>query len=100
MAYEIDVESLRSVTNRIFDHIVRDLGVTSVPIDKSTDLYWAVDPDDWQAMDKRPQQLGVGRLADDLDFVNLELDQNDPPPALLLMHIAPLLQYLGYKIGQ
>ena len=100
MASEIDIENLRLVTNKIFDHIVRDLGIKKVSIEQSTDLYWCVAPGDAHAMDKRPQQLEVGRLTDDLDFTNLEVDQGDPPPTLLLVHIAPLLQYLAYKIGQ
>lgn len=91
----IDINALRTVTNRILDFIERDLGMTSVEL--SHNLYWSADDDDLYEMNKDPQ-FNVGSLIDDLEFTTAaHRDPNEAIP-LVLMHVAPLLKALSTAV--
>lgn len=92
----VDIEALRSVTNRIFDFIEKDLGVATV--DLPHEYYWSVADDGAHSMDQPPKVLGVGSLSDDLSFVMAA--HKDPRQAipLVLMHIAPVLKALSTAV--
>jgi len=92
----VNVDVLRDVTNRIFDFIERDLGLKSV--DLRNNFYWSISDDALYAMDNKPQELDVGSLVDDYDFVSAA--HGDPSQAipLVLMHVAPLLKWLSRAV--
>jgi hypothetical protein len=98
MAKALDVQLLRSAVVAILDHI-EEMGIREVPIADEADFYWDVSDEDLFKVHARQPILGVGRLSDDMEF--LESVAKDPSLAvsLLLIHAAPLLRYLGEKIG-
>jgi hypothetical protein len=82
----------------IFDHISNDLKVEKLAIKGDQDFYWDVPTGELYAVKKAQPQLDVGRLSDDWDFLKAIL--NDGRVSLMLIHVAPLLRYIGQEIGQ
>lgn len=100
MANEIDLRRLQQVANLIFDHIVDDLGVRTVGLRDSADFYWEVPSSRLYAVRDDQPRLDVGRLSDDLDFLSNLGEESKNAPALLLVHLAPLLRYVGEEVGK
>lgn len=98
MTVKIDLARLRRITNRIFDHMERDLGLTDVALDQ--DDYWhAMSPEKYNVLD-RPRDLGIGKLSDDWEFLCNLSDDRREAVALMLIHVAPLLERIGEQVGQ
>jgi hypothetical protein len=100
MADEIDVAKLREITNLIFDHVINDLGVKTVPIGSETDFYWEIPSDHVFVVDGDQPKLDVGRLTDDQEFLASIANHKERAVALMFMHVAPLLRFVGEKVGQ
>ena len=100
MACEIDVESLRVATNAILDHIVFDLGIKKLTPKEDRDFYWEVPSDRLYAVKDTQPQLDVGRLSDDWDFLLALPADRRQAVALMLIHVAPLLRFIGEEIGK
>jgi hypothetical protein len=100
MVLEIDILSLKQATDAILDHIVNDLGVKKLAIKKDSDFYWEVPSDHLYAVKEDQPQLDVGRLSDDLEFIAQMLDTKSSTVAFMLIHLAPLLRYVGEEVGQ
>lgn len=81
----------------IFEHIERDLRVEVVKIEE--DYYWAIHPPELYDPAKEPANLTIGQLYEDWEFLaNMRHRQDAVSP--MLDKVAPLLRYLGQKIGQ
>ena len=96
-AQAVEVEVLRTELNRILDLFVQN-GVSTIELDH--DYYWAFNWDTrhLQAVEPvEPPEASIGSLHDDLEFVLSS--REDEPMALMLCHIAPLLNYLGITGG-
>lgn len=95
----IKLEELRQVINTIFDHIKEDLNLEDCPLTEN--YYWDISEDSLYAAGKDMGSPSVGSLQDDWEFLSplLSQDRNQAIP-LMLIHVAPLLRYLGQKIGQ
>lgn len=89
---------MRTVINRILDHIAHDLGHEVVILDK--DSYWDVDDDERYEFTKSPEKFGHGQLEDDWQFLSSILDDKDQAVSLMLIHAAPLLRRIGEQIGR
>ncbi|MGH8032397.1 MAG: hypothetical protein ACREO8_08560 [Luteimonas sp.] len=100
MADEIDIAKLRQIANLIFDHVIDDLGVKTVPISSETDFYWEVPSDQIFAVGEDQPRLDVGRLTDDEEFLASLVNNKERAVALMFIHLAPLLRFLGTKVGQ
>ena len=98
MAVEIKLSELRTVVNRILDHIEHNLGRTSVKLDQ--DSYWDVASGERYDFTKSPENFEHGQLQDDWEFLSSILKDKDQAVALMLIHAAPLLRYLGEEVGQ
>ena len=100
MAYElkIDVAELRTVINRILDHIEYDLGKREVILKQ--DAYWDVPDDVRYNFTSDPSGYAVGQLSDDWDFLKSILKDKDQAVSLMLIHVAPILLCLGEEVGQ
>jgi hypothetical protein len=98
MSVEVNVAELRTVINKIFDHIEHDLGIRSVPLTR--DDYWTVLGSERFDLTKCPEANGVGKLYDDWEFLRPLLDDKDQAVSLMLSHVAPILRWLGEEIGQ
>jgi hypothetical protein len=98
MAVEIKLSDLRAVINQILDHIEHDLGRASVKLDQ--DSYWDVANGERYDFTKSPGNFEHGQLQDDWEFLSAILKDKDQAVALMLIHAAPLLRYLGEEVGQ
>jgi len=95
----INIEELRTALNMIFDHIKEDLKIENCPLTEN--YYWDISDDSLYAVDKDVEPPSVGSLQDDFEFIETMLSQGrNQAVSLMLIHAAPLLRYLGRKIGQ
>jgi hypothetical protein len=98
MTIEIKISDMRLVINRILDHIEHDLGLTAVKL--SQDSYWEVSYNQRYDFTKTPTDYDHGQLYDDWEFLTSILKDNDQAVSLMLIHAAPLVRWLGEKVGQ
>jgi hypothetical protein len=94
---EIEVQQLQQIANRLFDHIIQNRGIRTVTLEK--DFYWDIPLDQLYDVETTPE-LVMGSLNDDWEFVSDLLDKDSDPVSLSLTELAPLLRYLGEKIGR
>jgi hypothetical protein len=97
---ELDVRELKRAIDAIFDHIGRDLKIEKLKLKEDQDFYWEVPSDKLHAVKEAPPKLDVGRLSDDWEFLESIAKDKDQAVALMLIHVAPLLRYIGERIGQ
>lgn len=100
MASKVDLIRLKEVTNLILDHMINDVGIKSVPIADAKDFYWEVPSQSLYAVHGNQPQLDVGRLTDDWQFLLPVSATNEQAIALMLIHVAPLLRYIGEEVGK
>ena len=96
-ATEIDLHAPKKAVNSILDHIIQDLGIDRVPIDQNEDYYWEC-PAHSSYQSDRPNDLDVGRLSGDLRFSQLIRTDDSGAVSYNLVHVAPLLRFIGEKI--
>ena len=94
---EIEVKQLQQITNRLFEHILVNRGISKITLDKN--FYWDIPSDQLYAIERSPE-LGMGSLEDDWEFVSDLLDSDSEPVSLSLTELAPILRFLGEKAGQ
>jgi hypothetical protein len=98
--FVLQVEDLRRVVNLILDHILIDVNVRSVEINSENNLYWEIgEPTRYNMENPNPQSDEVGSLADDWHFLS-KVESREEAVSLLLIHAAPLLRYIGERVGQ
>ena len=95
---DIDIDKLQRITDRIFDHIRQDLEIDKISMDQ--DYYWNIPSAALYDMDNDPKDIDVGQLSDDLDFLLKLPPDKDQAISLMFIHLAPLLRYIGEKVGQ
>jgi hypothetical protein len=95
---EIDLRSLKGAVNAILDHLIEDLRISSVTIDESSDAYWHCPIAELYDLSKKPIGMDVGKLSDDSDFIELVERGQSGDVSYNLVHIAPLLRYIGETI--
>lgn len=96
----IDVQKLKLITNMILDRMINKLEIHEVNIEYDKDYYWDLYAEDIFKVKEDQPKLGIGRLADDWEFLQNILEERDNAVSLMLIHVAPLLRYIGEKIGQ
>jgi hypothetical protein len=96
----VPIGDLKAVVNLILDHIVHDLNIESVPIEEAQDFYWDLEREHMYDVQNKPPVDGIGRLSDDWDFLTKMGKDRHKAAALMLIHIAPLLRYIGEKVGR
>jgi hypothetical protein len=95
---KIDLQRLRTVVNEIVDHLVQDLGIDSVAIEDKEDFYWNLSSPEIYDTSRKPEEFEAGRLTDDLEFVQLIHRGESADISYNLVHVAPLLKYVGEKV--
>jgi hypothetical protein len=95
---EIDVKVLKNALNAVLDHLINDLGFDKIKIEETSDHYWHSPASEIHDMSKKPNGLDVGSLSDDVDFVKLINRGQSGDVSYNLVHVAPLLRYMGEKI--
>jgi len=95
---EIDLKMLKSAVNAVLDHLVEDLGIETVAIEGEKHSYWDCPYPEMHDVSTQPSDLTVGQLSDDFDFVKLIRRGQSADISYNLVHIAPLLRYIGETI--
>jgi hypothetical protein len=94
---KISIAELRSIVNDLLLHVERVAG-PEVTID--SDFYWDLpSPELWDVSKNIPKVDEIGRLTDDLHFLRVMKDTVEYGPSVNLIHAAPLLRYIGEKVG-
>ncbi|SRR6266487_367341 len=94
----LDVEQLRAVVNRLFDHVINSRNIKKLTF--SQEFYWNIPSESLYVMDAQPSEFNVGSLVDDWEFVQSVLREGSEPVAYQFTEIAPLLRYLGENIAE
>ena len=95
---EVNLSDLRRKINLIFDHIEIDLGITQITLDQED--YWHAMPPEKYDVRHEIKDLGIGKLSDDWEFLCNMTDDRREAVALMLLHVAPLLECIGEQVGQ
>jgi len=95
---EIDLQELRLIIQRIFEYMESDLGLKKLTLDK--DFYWDVPSEDRYDLTRSPETCDVGQLYDDWGFLRPILQDKSQALPLMLIHVAPLLLWIGENIGE
>jgi len=95
---EINLKVLKSAVNAVLDHLVEDLGIENIAIEEGKDSYWDCPYPEMQDVSMQPSDLTVGQLSDDFHFVKLVRRGQSADVSYNLVHIAPLLRYIGERI--
>jgi hypothetical protein len=94
----VSIGELKAVVNLILDHMIQDLKVDSVAIEN--EFYWDMDRKYLYDVHNKTPVLDIGSLHDDWEFLaKMGSDRRDAA-RLMLVHVAPLLRYIGEKVGQ
>ena len=94
---EIDLVKLRSIANRLFDHIIETRGVRTLAVEKP--YYWEVPAPERYRIEAEPSELQVGNLVDDWEFVSGLLQADSQPVAYQLTELAAVLDYVGQRLA-
>jgi hypothetical protein len=97
MAKEIDIAKLRSLVDTILSKIETARKTSTISFDR--DFYWEYDPNERYDLSTSAKEPIVGSLHADVDFLEAMLDDPDAGFPLMLIHIAPILHYLGVASG-
>ena len=95
---EINLKVLKSAVDAVLDHLMEDLGIENVAIEDKKDSYWDCPYPEMHDVSMQPGDLTVGQLSDDFDFVKLVRRGQSADVSYNLVHIAPLLRYIGETI--
>jgi hypothetical protein len=96
--HEIDLKVLKSAVNAVLDHLLEDLEIENVAIESGKDFYWDCPYPEMHDVSMQPSDLTVGQLSDDFDFVKLIRRGQSADISYNLVHIAPLLRYIGETV--
>jgi hypothetical protein len=100
MAVAVDIEDLKKITNIILDRMITKLKLRQIPMEENQDFYWNVPSDVLFKVREAQPELDIGRLSDDWEFLKNILEDPDNGVSLMLIHVAPLLRWIGEKVGQ
>jgi hypothetical protein len=95
---DIELRVLKNAVNAVLDHLIEDLGLEKVTIADAEDFYWNCEAPGAYDRLKKPIDLSVGRLSDDVHFMNMIRRGQSADISYNLIHVAPLLQYIAEKI--
>jgi len=95
----VNIGELRRIVNGLLEHVER---VNGPELRLEQDYYWDLNAGVVYDMTKTVDDLGeIGSLGDSWEFL-MGLSTCDIPrdgPSLMLIHVAPLLRYIGEKVG-
>ncbi len=95
----VNIPELRRIVDGLLAHVEK---VHGPEFRLEDDYYWDLNKDEMFDMDKKIEPNEAGSLGDDWEFL-LNMKGNDieeDGPSLMLVHAAPLLRYIGEKVGQ
>jgi hypothetical protein len=96
----VNISELRRIVNDLLDHVE---SVSGPELRLDQDYYWDLDSEAMYDVSKNVSSVDlVGSLGDSWEFL-LNMRRGDikkDGPSLMLVHAAPLLRYIGEKVGQ
>ncbi|HEY9132095.1 MAG TPA: hypothetical protein VIM98_10090 [Dyella sp.] len=95
----VNISDLRRIVNDLLEHAET---VNGPELRLDQDYYWSLDSDVLYDMTRQPPGADrVGSLGDSWEFLRnmKEQDIRTEGPSLMLVHAAPLLHYIGEKVG-
>ena len=95
---EIDVRQLKAAVDAVLDHLVEDLHLEKISIDKNQDFYWDCPYTQLCDVSKKPTDLDMGRLTDDVDLIRTVRRGGSADGSYNLVHVFPLLRYIAENI--
>lgn len=95
---KIKLSSLKDAISELIDEYGRNAGRDYVDIKPENSLYWAVPHENLFVRSGDQPSLSIGNFNDDWEFLEKLEVSDDPPVALLLMHLHPLLAYITCDI--
>lgn len=93
-AIRINVDDLRTVTNRLFDHL-DSLGERTVELDQ--DYYWIIGEQELYDPTRKPTDFVLGQLTDDWRELS-KLLEGQKPISYSLVWLASILRAIGQKV--
>ena len=94
--HSINIAELRFVINSILSHVKNDLQLKEIEL--TEDYYWAIPDDSLYAVDRDAEPPNIGSLCDDLEFIKPLLLDKDHAFPLMLIHVAPILEYMALNV--
>lgn len=96
----IDIPTLRDTVNILLNRMIDVLGDDPVAIPTDSEFYWEFEyPDLHQVGDgSRAPTAAIGSLADDWHFIQHIVANPETALSLQMVHVVPLLRWLGYVI--
>ena len=94
---EIDLVQLKGIIDRLFTHIINTHGVRTIEIEQSN--YWNIPSPEIYNSEKPTDELDIGSLSDDWEFLSSLLDADNQPSAYQLTELASLVRYIGERLG-
>ena len=95
---KINLIDLRKAVDRVFEHTIETRGIKELNIPQV--FYWNVSFKDRFEMAKKPEELGIGSLADEWDFAQNLLAGDGSPIAYQFCQLAPILDYIGNVLAK
>jgi hypothetical protein len=95
---EINLKTVKQALNSVLDHLIEDLKLEKVSIENAKDFYWDCPAPEIYDSSKKPEDLTVGRLSDDVEFVQSIQRGQSGDVSYNLVHLAPLLRYVGETV--
>jgi hypothetical protein len=92
---EIDIKTLETATQYIFQHI-KDKGIKSIEIEE--DFYWNINSQEKYDSYNEPKDLDLGQLSDDWLEIKKIAFREKQPISYSLVWLAALYKILGEKI--
>ncbi len=97
-AKKIPLRDLRVIINQIFDHIEKELDIDSIEL--LHDYYNDLSLNAMFDIEKEPINYEMGQLYDDWEFLEGLKYEPECSVSLMFDHVAPILRYIAYRIGQ
>ncbi len=95
---EIDLVNIKLAVDTVLNHVLEDLEIRKVSIDPKEDFYWECPAPQVYDSSMAPQQVDSGRLTDDVQFIEMIRRGQGADVSYNLVHLAPLLRYIGEKV--
>ena len=94
---EIDLRDLRTIVLRLLDHVIETRGVDRIDVEHN--FFWEVPTSSVYTTTQPPDQLDVGSISDNWEFLSMLLKDDALPVAYQLTELAPLLRAVGERLG-
>jgi len=99
-AVQVRLRSLKAAVDTIFEHLIDDLKIESVAIEPGENFYWDMDKKSLYDVKNDKPEIDIGSLSDDWNFLSKVTLDRQQAVSLMLIHAAPLLRYVGEKVGK